>query len=165
MLRLKARFSTLFRKSESSCSVANGVGFRFVQRCTGWSAGTRRADADKACIQGYSWKIIASRPVPDAIFRRLQPLRNAKCHNTACNSKANGSRLGGLCFRLWFWPQVSMPLHKSGQRGTQGISLEKFTKVHHGNLQSGNRFRGSCVCTNKFSRTPRRGNPHEVPSG
>lgn len=88
MLRLKARFSTLFRKSESSCSVANGVGFRFVQRCTGWwSAGTRRADADKACVQGYSWKIIASRPVPAAIFHRVQPLRNAKCHNTACNSK------------------------------------------------------------------------------
>ena len=49
------------------------------------------------------------------------------------HQKANGSMLGGLCFCLWFWPQVSTLLHKSGLRGTLGISLEKFTKVHHGN--------------------------------
>jgi len=41
----------------------------------------------------------------------------------AAIQKANGSWLGGIWIRLWFWPQVSTQFQKNGRRGTQGISL------------------------------------------
>lgn len=58
----------------------------------------------------------------------------ARCDNLALqHQKANGSLLGADSVRLWLWPQVLTQLHKCLRKGTQGISLEKFTKVHHGN--------------------------------
>ena len=58
MLRLKARFSTLLRKSESSCSVANGV----VSGLSSVLVMVSAHDPVSACPPGYlrvSKKIIA----------------------------------------------------------------------------------------------------------
>ena len=76
MLRLKARFSTFFRKSESSCSVANGMGFRFVQRFRD-GRGLRGAYADQHAsggmpLENYRITAGAGGPfwVPAAIAQR-----------------------------------------------------------------------------------------------
>lgn len=116
--RLKARFSALLRNSLSSRSVANLVQF--------------------VCSEAQKWDCKRWK-CPFSSNYRINKVgcwleAGARCDNLALqHQKANGSLLGADSVRLWLWPQVLTQLHKCLRKGTQGISLEKFTKVHHGN--------------------------------
>ena len=90
-----------------------------------------------------------------------------QCDNAACKSKSKRVMVRrGYAMRPWLWPQVPTRLHKSWRRGTQGFSSEKFTKVHHGNLQGRNRFGSrSQLLPRQAARTPRRRNPRQGPAG
>ena len=66
--------------------------------------------------------------------------------------------------RPWPGPQVPTRRHKRLPRGTQGLSLEKFTKVHHGIIKSRTRL-SRCCRRSRHPRTARGRNPRQGLAG
>lgn len=83
MLRLKARFSTLLRKSESSCSVANGVGFR-------------------GCPAELLWKVVAEQILP-----RQAKDRSRRIEKIIASRIMGGARWRGHFAQLDIWAFVA----------------------------------------------------------
>ena len=104
-MRLKARFSTLLRKSDSSLSVAKGLR---VPRCP--SAGRR------------DYHIAALSAGRAARARRWH---NAASHNELhCREPDGPTRASEIRSR-----SCPIPPHEGARRGTDGFSSEKFAKV------------------------------------
>src|SRR5687767_14702441 len=115
--RLKARFSTLLRKSESSFSDAKEGRLRL-----GLESRARLSHRTDAGLQ---------------MRRRVAN----RCHNAALHNSLwslTGRPTRALCFLI---AQAPHPLHKSAERCTDGFSLEKIAKVQDGYV-----CRGSQAC-------------------
>src|SRR3990167_6799151 len=96
------------------------------------AVGAKEAASVIFCDQDGLW-IVALRPMPTGFVPKLKSPAGARACCSAimsgCNSKRQtGQGPAGYVSAHVHWPQVLTPLHKSGWRGTQGISSEKFSK-------------------------------------